>query len=31
VRLRNDYTVAVVWIALVSLVIVAEWFKIPLG
>jgi len=28
---RNDYTVAVVWIAVIGLVVVAQWFKVPLG
>lgn len=28
---RNDYTVVLVWAALIGLVIAALWFKVPLG
>ena len=30
-RRRNDYRVVVVWVALIGLVVVARWFKVPLG
>ncbi len=30
-RTRNDYTVVLVWAALLGLVVVALWFKVPLG
>ena len=28
---RNDYIVAVVWVAVIGLVVVARWLKVPLG
>jgi len=28
---QNDYTIAVVWAALISLVVIARWLKVPLG
>jgi hypothetical protein len=30
-RNRDDYTVGVVWAALIGLLVVALWFKVPLG
>ncbi len=28
---RKDYTVVLVWAALIGLIIAALWFKVPLG
>jgi hypothetical protein len=30
-RTRNDYALGVVWAALIGLVAIAFWFKVPLG
>ena len=30
-RIGNDYMIAVVWAALLGLVVAAQWLKIPLG
>ena len=30
-RTRNDYTLGVVWAALIGLVAIAFWLKVPLG
>ena len=29
-RVRDDYTFVVVWAALIGLVVVARWLKVPL-
>ena len=30
-RMRDNYGVAIVWAALIGLVIVAKWLHVPLG